>query len=109
MMDGVRRQHALALIKVIPASIQISFESWKITTGDFDTDAVSRCESVAGYHGTDVHFIHITRLHKDGILPAISPTHALYGLVEVVSRAVRVNIEQLDSQISVPGVRRQVE
>ena len=62
MMDGVRRQHALALVVIVPASIQVALEARKITAGDLDPDAMSCCEGVTGDQRTYVDFDHTIRL-----------------------------------------------
>src|SRR5690242_8237826 len=107
-MDRVSRNDPVLLVVVVPAGIEVALEMREAAARDFNADAMARGERVARDEWRDVDLINFARLHEHRLLPSLTPPYPLDALVEVERFTIRTDIHQLDREIRVLDVRRQV-
>ena len=60
-------------------------------------------------HRADLELVDLAGLHEDLLVVALTEADPLDGLVDVVGRAVGVDIDQLDGEVGVLGVGADIE
>ena len=109
-MHYVVRHDPLHLVIRGTSGIEVSVEPREIAAGYFHPNAVPRREVVAGSHRLQSHLVHLALLHPYWrLLISFAIADSLNGLVEVISRSVRVDVDHLHREVRVLGVRRYVE
>ena len=93
----------LGFVVIVAAGIEISDQAREVAARDLNPDAVTFTEHVAGRVQVDVDFVHAIRLHENLFFIACTIAGPQDAVLDVVGGAVRININQLDREIGVPG------
>src|SRR6185437_2011847 len=100
MMQGVVSNDALRLVEVVTARVQITIKAGKVTARDLNTNAMTGFEVIAGHHWSKRHLVDLAVFHPDfRFVISVAIAHALNRLVEIVRTTIRINVDQLDSEI----------
>src|ERR1039458_8623145 len=76
----------------------------------FDPDAVAGGEVIAGGHGLERDLIYFTGFQPgQRLVVSVAIAEALDGLIEVVSRAVGVDVDQLHCEVGIFGIGRNMK
>src|SRR5262245_57870811 len=102
MMDRVVSNHTLRFIIVVSAGVQVSIEPREVAARDLQTDPMASLKEVAGRHWLQGDLVDLPRLHpRQRFVVSVAIPHTLDRLVEVVSSAVRIDIDQLYGEVGV--------
>src|ERR1043166_220660 len=109
-MYCITSDDAFGLVVIATARIQVPIETWKIAARDLDPDAMTGFKIIAGGHRLQGDFVDFARFHPDvWLVVAVAITHALNRFVEIVRAPVRINVDQLDGEVSVFCIGRDVK
>ena len=95
-----RREHFRVVTKGL-ATIRITVKSRKITTGNLNSDAMTRPELIAGNPHIDVEGIDLTGLEQLFLLHTISIARPNYPFTNVEGLSIRMNIYKLGRKIRI--------
>ena len=109
VMNGVARGRRLRLVVVGTSSVEVAGEARKVARLHVQPNAVSLLEHVAGHHTGQLHLVDLTHLHEDFLVVALSIAGSLDRFIQVVGPAVGKDVDQLCSEVRIPGVGRDVE
>ena len=110
MMHSVVCDDAFRFIVILPARIQITIKARKVAARHFQTNAMTGFKEIAGRHWLQRDFVDFARFHpRQRFVVAVAIAHALDRFVQIVRASVRVHVNQLDGEIRVFCIGRNIE
>src|SRR6185295_4539894 len=102
MMYLIVGDDAVRFVVILSTGIQVSIEAREVTARYFDAYSMSSVEKIARDHRLQRHFIHFAGFHPYvWFVVTVAITHPLDRFVEIECTAVRIDVDQFDSEIRV--------
>src|SRR5215216_4663405 len=101
VVDRVRRFLPLSFVVLVAAGVEIAIKARKVTTRDFETDAMARSEVIAGRLKIDFELVNFSRLHPHFLIKAFAITRAQDALLYVEGRTIGINVDEFSCKVRV--------
>src|ERR1043165_9292466 len=101
-MYCITSDDAFCFVVIVTTRVQVAIETREVAARDLDPDAMTSFKVIAGGHRLQGDFVNFPGLHPGvWLVVTVAITHALDRFIQIVSVAVRINVDQLHCEISV--------